>query len=129
MAVKESITKFLAGLKSNLKNIPDSVVKWGLFIVASMAISLLMDKLIVGIIQRIDIGRLPGDAERALQSLKEFGQAGNVGLTGYIREQVFGLGQAGGRSPKMTGHLDGGNVDSIGHKESPSDLKTARRHS
>ena len=62
-------------MKSNLKNIPDSVVKWGLFIVASMAISLLMDKLIVGIIQRIDIGRLPGDAERALQSLKEFGQA------------------------------------------------------
>ena len=72
--VKESITKFLGRLKAILRNIPDYVLRWILFIVASMAVSLLLDKIIVGVIQRIDVGRLGGDWMRMLQSLKEFGQ-------------------------------------------------------
>ncbi|NIA06525.1 MAG: phosphatase PAP2 family protein [Actinobacteria bacterium] len=75
--MKESITKVPGRLKAiifNIKNIPDYVLRWGLFIVTSMAISLLLDKLIVGMIQRIDVGRLGGDGVRMLQSLKEFGQ-------------------------------------------------------
>ena len=72
--VKESIVKFLVSLKTNIKKIPDYVLRWILFIVASMAISLLLDRLIVGVIRGVDVGRLGGDWMRMLQSLKEFGQ-------------------------------------------------------
>ena len=72
--VKESIVKFLVSLKTNIKKIPDYVLRWILFIVASMAISLLLDRLIVGVIRGVDVSRLGGDVGRMLQSLKEFGQ-------------------------------------------------------
>ena len=81
MTVKESITKLLSSLKTNLKKIPESLIRWVLFITASMAISLLLDKLVVGMVQQIDVGQLPGDLERSLQSLKEFGQVVAIGVT------------------------------------------------
>ena len=70
--MNKSITKFLQASKQNIR---EGLFFWVIFVSVCTVISFFLDRLVLDMISRADLGQLPGDVSRSLQSLKEFGQS------------------------------------------------------
>ncbi len=67
----ESITNSSASPKGNIRR---SWLFWTVVILVCMLISFCLDRPMLALVRWLDVESLPGDFERTLQSLKEFGQ-------------------------------------------------------
>ena len=67
----ESITNSSASAKGNIRR---SLLFWTVVILVCMLISFCLDRPMLALVRWLDVESLPGDFERTLQSLKEFGQ-------------------------------------------------------